>query len=178
MITAETKIVKEFIQNYCEKKTSQKGAFGKSTIEKYYGTYIAESSFINAVLELSIPLSKRNFVVSIKKEFQSLDFMNKPLFAGYLPAEIRLQQIQGAITIEPQMIKEIELCEKWINTIGKRTNTINRRRSSYGYKHDVERWAGQYICNDSFKIAAKSCGLMIETADRHGLNEYYNLSNK
>lgn len=79
------------------------------------------------------------------------------------------------IIIEPQMIKEIELCEIWISQ-QKKCDKINRKRSSYGYKHDVERWAKQYICNDSFKIAALNTGLMIKTADKQ--NEYYNINCK
>lgn len=80
------------------------------------------------------------------------------------------------IIIEPQMIKEIELCEKWINLVAIRTKRINKKRTSYGYKHDAERWAGQYICNDSMKLAARNIGLMIKAADKEGLNEYYNIT--
>ncbi len=68
---------------------------------------------------------------------------------------------------------EINLCVEWIRTVPKITKTINKWRSSYGYKHDVERHFNTYISNDSFKAAAKICGLMTKQAT--GQNEWYNL---
>jgi len=70
--------------------------------------------------------------------------------------------------------KEIELCIKWIETVPEITTEINKDRTSYGYKHDVERWAGVYVCNDSFKEAAKQYGLLTKQAT--GQNEWYNLN--
>lgn len=69
---------------------------------------------------------------------------------------------------------EIEYCVRWIQTVPKITNNINTDRSSYGFKHDVERWVGKYISNDSFKFAARRCGLMSVKVSE--LNECYNLS--
>jgi len=69
---------------------------------------------------------------------------------------------------------EIELCVEWIETIPEITTKINKNRTSYGYKHDVERWAGVYISNDSFKEAAKQCGLLTKQATEQ--NEWYNLT--
>lgn len=73
------------------------------------------------------------------------------------------------------MKEQIELCEKWINTIATRTESINRNRTSYGFKHLVETFAGQYISNDSFKKAARNSGLLIEHLAGTE-NEFYNLS--
>ena len=69
---------------------------------------------------------------------------------------------------------EIELCVEWIRTIPKITTKINKDRTSYGYKHDVERHFNTYISNDSFKAAAKICGLMTKQATAQ--NEWYNLN--
>ena len=71
-------------------------------------------------------------------------------------------------------LKEIELCVLWIKNVATITQTINKWRTSYGYKHDVENHFKTYISNDSFKIAARQCGLIIEQAT--GQNEWYNLS--
>lgn len=77
--------------------------------------------------------------------------------------------------LEAQKIqKEIELCLQWIKSVPTITKTINKNQSSYGYKHDVERHFGTYVCNDSFKAAAKIVGL-ITKPQFDGLNEYYNL---
>ena len=45
----------------------------------------------------------------------------------------------------------------WLNDKEK-TKTINRRHSSYGYKHMVEESAGHYISNGAFIVAAIHCG--------------------
>ena len=69
--------------------------------------------------------------------------------------------------------KQIELCVEWILNVPKITNSINKTRTSYGYKHDVERYFQTYISNDAFKEGAKRCGLMVEKETE--LNEFYNI---
>ena len=68
---------------------------------------------------------------------------------------------------------EIQHCINWIRSCCTITKAINYDRSSYGLKHDVERWAGCYISNDAFKATASQIGLM--TAPAGTINEYYNL---
>lgn len=68
---------------------------------------------------------------------------------------------------------EINLCTKWLQTVPTVTKAINYERSSYGYKHDVERFAQTYISNDSFKIAAHRMGL--KAVQVSPLNECYNI---
>lgn len=70
---------------------------------------------------------------------------------------------------------EIYLCVEWIKTVPKITTKINKDRSSYGYKHDVERYFGTYVCNDSFKAAAKLVGLKTIIQFKGSPNEFYNL---
>ncbi len=67
---------------------------------------------------------------------------------------------------------QIQHCINWIGKYCRKTNTINRKRSSYGLKHDVERWAGTYISNEAFKSAAAICGLKSTPSAK---NEYYNI---
>ena len=71
--------------------------------------------------------------------------------------------------------KQVEFCIRWIAEFTTKTNEINKSISSYGYKHLVENWCGEYISNDSFKLAARSSGLMIEPLAEIE-NELYNLS--
>jgi len=70
---------------------------------------------------------------------------------------------------------EINLCVEWIKIVATITTSINKDRSSYGWKHDVERHFNTYVCNDSFKAAAKLAGLKTKPQFVGGLNEYYNL---
>lgn len=79
-------------------------------------------------------------------------------------------------TVRPNanlMEKEINLCIKWLQTVPTVTKAINYERSSYGYKHDVERWAQTYISNDSFKMAAHRMGLTVVQVSQQ--NECYNI---
>ena len=69
--------------------------------------------------------------------------------------------------------KQVELCVEWILNVPKITSSINKTRSSYGFKHNVETYFQTYISNDAFKEGAKRCGLMTEKASKE--NEYYNL---
>jgi len=54
----------------------------------------------------------------------------------------------------------------WLRMVNSR-KTINRRQTSYGYKHEVERWAAangghHYVSNGSFLMAAKRLGFRIQ----------------
>ena len=54
--------------------------------------------------------------------------------------------------------KMVGICVQWLGhqTIIK---SINMRRSSYGIKHIVEKWADTYVSNDSFIEAVKLTGI-------------------
>lgn len=68
---------------------------------------------------------------------------------------------------------EILKCIEWLK-LQAWTYTINRKYSSYSYKHMVEKWSGMYISNDSFKEAVKRLG--IKSTD--GINTYIAISQK
>ncbi len=71
--------------------------------------------------------------------------------------------------------REIKLCIEWLQSVPTITKAINHHRSSYGWKHNVERWAGCYISNDSFIQAARQMGLMEAPKPGSSLNYCYNL---
>lgn len=77
----------------------------------------------------------------------------------------------NTISIAPGEVDSREVIRRYLRTIARR-RTINRRTSSYGWKHRVERWAeivyGQhiYISNDEFievalqeGVLGRSCGV-------------------
>jgi hypothetical protein len=61
---------------------------------------------------------------------------------------------------------QIATAVAWLQMVN-RLKTINRRQTSYGYKHEVEWWAAaskrhQYVSNGSFLMAAKRLGFLIQ----------------
>ena len=53
---------------------------------------------------------------------------------------------------------EIDECIRWLLKFAEPGPTLALRRTSYGYKHTVERWAGRYISNGAFITAAIELG--------------------
>jgi hypothetical protein len=161
----EIDICKYFFTNYCTPLKTKRTNFGKVTIETMLNTYVSGEAFYLALKALDIPLSGTNYhnctfaLKLIKKQPEN------SLFGNFALAKDRFEEIK--------IQKEINLCSEWIRTVPKRTTKINKNRSSYGWKHDVERWAGVYISNDSFKTAAKIAGLM--TVPSGCSNECYNI---
>ena len=70
---------------------------------------------------------------------------------------------------------EIELCKLWINQFTAPTVNFRHDRSSYGYKHNVERYFHTYISNYAFKSATKELGVKFKPDDPMGINEIYKL---
>jgi hypothetical protein len=62
-------------------------------------------------------------------------------------------------------------CADWIKANTTPRKTINRDRSSYGLKHDVERASGTYVTNGAFIAAAIGLGFSFKT---RGPNAYFN----
>jgi hypothetical protein len=58
----------------------------------------------------------------------------------------------------PLELIQIELCEIFINQFCQPTIKPNRNRSTYGFKHDVEKWCGRYIFSGAFAQAALNMG--------------------
>jgi len=53
--------------------------------------------------------------------------------------------------------------------------TLNRKRTSYGWKHLVEDWAGEYVSNESFIEAMHQLGFNSKPASDTP-NFYFNIS--
>ena len=51
---------------------------------------------------------------------------------------------------------EIALCEKWLSNFSEPQARFNDIHTSYGLKHQVEKWAGTYVSNGAFIFAAYS----------------------
>jgi hypothetical protein len=62
--------------------------------------------------------------------------------------------------LDERSIKMVETCLDWLKLVDKR-KTINNY-SSYGLKHIVERWSGNYIYNGCFIVAGLIAGLNIK----------------
>ncbi len=81
-------------------------------------------------------------------------------------------------------VHEVAACADWLDT-ATRIKSLNKRHSSYGYKHLVQRWnlervkrgkvVPTYIANGSFIAAAVGTGFSFEL---DGPNAYFNISEK
>jgi hypothetical protein len=81
---------------------------------------------------------------------------------------------EAGITEDDQ--KMIDHCKQWIRQfVGPRKTVNSKGSSSYGLKHTVEQWAGTYILNGAFIVAAVEEGYEYK---RSGPNAYFNMSFK
>lgn len=67
---------------------------------------------------------------------------------------------------------EMDLCKFWISKYIDRSKKVNKNRSSYGLKHCVEDWAGVYIPNGAFILAAVELGFEYSVT---GPNSHFNM---
>jgi hypothetical protein len=58
---------------------------------------------------------------------------------------------------EPPSEKEVQTCLRWLAKYAEPSDQWGRS-TSYGYKHDVETWAGDYVTNGAFIEAAQRAG--------------------
>ena len=72
--------------------------------------------------------------------------------------------------------EQVRICEDWLATFGKPRKTFNRQSYSYSLKHTVERWAGRYVTNGAFLLAAHRAGYKIQPESPLGLNGLINIS--
>ena len=70
----------------------------------------------------------------------------------------------------------VHIVKKWAERFQvKPMKTLNRKRTSYGWKHLVEDWAGEYVSNETFIEAMHQLGFKSKpTADTP--NFYFNIS--
>ena len=74
---------------------------------------------------------------------------------------IDAEGINWGVPGKPPREEEVRLCQEWIQTFASSRKTINTKRSSYGLKHVVERWARIYVSNGAFLQAVANLGLEI-----------------
>jgi hypothetical protein len=65
----------------------------------------------------------------------------------------------------------------FLSKFGQR-KSMNRKRSSYGLKHDAERAAGDYVANGMMIAAALAMGFSAERTHAGSPNAYFNISSK
>lgn len=104
----------------------------------------------------------------------TLDGVQPPFYFGRCfeddRAEILSLLTPGAHPFETRIFDEIERSSTWV---GQRiwTKTVNRRHTSYGYKHMVELWSRNqkltcsYVCNGAFIVAAVALGVPFQVID-------------
>ncbi len=164
----EIQICKYFFKNYCETTKQFRSNFGKVSIEQSMNTYVGGDSFFAALQSLEIPIKGTNyhdckFALKIKPKCDGIIF-----FENWAPAEQRMDQINFDAMVE--------LAKRFIKDCTVPTPTIRIRqsgfRTSYGYKHDAERYSGTYISNDAFIKAAEDLGVRSKPTDS-GINRYY-----
>ncbi len=56
---------------------------------------------------------------------------------------------------------QVTRCVEWLQLFATPRKTVNYKIGSYGLKHVVERWAGTYITNGAFLLAAHRAGYKI-----------------
>jgi hypothetical protein len=72
--------------------------------------------------------------------------------------------------------EEIVVAEAWLRGMT-HTAKINTAYTSYGLKHMVERWSGDYVCNGAFIMAAVRLGFQIQYIQRSP-NVWINVAGK
>ena len=92
---AQVKLCRYFFDNYCVKRKTLKGSFGKSTIEHFFGTYIQQSSFLEAFLLTDTNMSndkygELKFDIVIENQFK-----HKVLFIGSSTALLKWNQLNN-----------------------------------------------------------------------------------
>lgn len=145
----EIDICKYFFTECCEPTKTLRSNFGKVSIEQSMNTYVSGNSFYQALKELDIPTKGTSyddckFALKIKRECE-----NTVLFEPFRLSLDRIIDVENKITE-----KQIKLCEIWLDAFATPATSYHKY-SSYHFKHEVERFFGIYISNDSFIEAAK-----------------------
>lgn len=74
-------------------------------------------------------------------------------------------------------VEEYIRAAEFLSKFGRR-QSMNRRRTSYGLKHDAEREAGDYVANGMLIAAALALGFTAERTHAGSPNAYFNISFK
>src|SRR5919199_5860204 len=74
-------------------------------------------------------------------------------------------------------VLEFLLCQEWLQQLIS-VKTLNKKHSSYGYKHVVENWSNVYISNGAFIAAALAAGWHCEITNPNSPNVYLAMSER
>jgi hypothetical protein len=74
-------------------------------------------------------------------------------------------------------VDEFIRAAEFLSKFGQR-KSMNRKRSSYGQKHDAEREAGDYVANGMLIAAALALGFSAERTHAGSPNAYFNISSR
>lgn len=74
-------------------------------------------------------------------------------------------------------VDEFIRAAEFLSKFGRR-KSMNRKRSSYGLKHDAEREAGDYVANGMLIAAALALGFAAERTHAGSPNAYFNISSR
>lgn len=89
----------------------------------------------------------------------------RKLFPRFCSHGIQPYEYHDPLVFEDEYLEGVVICKYWLKHF-KAAASINRSYSSYGCKHFVEHWAGQYVCNGAFIAAA--AGTSIKQAPVYG----------
>ncbi|RTL62153.1 MAG: hypothetical protein EKK42_32770 [Pseudonocardiaceae bacterium] len=91
-------------------------------------------------------------------------------------AEARFLENRAEMLGEPGVDEFIRATE-FLSKFGRR-KSLNRKRTSYGLKHDAERATGDYVSNGMLIAAALAMGFATERTHAGSPNAYFNISSK
>jgi hypothetical protein len=74
-------------------------------------------------------------------------------------------------------VDEFVRAAEFLSKFGRR-KSLNRKRTSYGLKHDAERATGDYVANGMLIAAALAMGFSAERTHAGSPNAYFNISSK
>lgn len=91
-------------------------------------------------------------------------------------AETRFQTSRAEM-LDDQAVGEFIRAVEFLSKFARR-KTINRKRGSYGMKHDAERSTGDYVANGMLIAAALGMGFLAVPTHFGSPNAYFNISSK
>ncbi|MGY4177772.1 hypothetical protein ACVIHH_003063 [Bradyrhizobium sp. USDA 4518] len=91
-------------------------------------------------------------------------------------AEMRFQSSRAEM-LDDHAIDEFIRAAALLSRFGRR-KSLNRRRGSYGLKHDAERMTGGYVANGMFIAAALAMGFSAMRTHSGSPNAHFNISSK
>jgi len=127
---------------------------------------------------LSIKLLKKmkSEILKILKQYPTLNSFGFGLYneGRGLSVNERMSELKK---LQDQLLDNVEQIQdvvSWLEDIDKIVS-FNKRHSSYGLKHIVEKYAHRYVANGSFIVGSVLSGFKVQIATP---NAYFNISEK